>query len=86
VQPPVQPPAGAEAEEAVAPAPVAPRITTPARRDDKKAAPAAATPPRVEAPPKNAGVKPAKCSDILQKASLEPISREEAEFLRRECR
>jgi hypothetical protein len=30
--------------------------------------------------------RPARCSDILQKASLEPLTADEAAFLRRECR
>jgi hypothetical protein len=29
---------------------------------------------------------PSRCSDILQKASLEPLSADEAAYLRRECR
>jgi hypothetical protein len=28
----------------------------------------------------------ARCSDILQKASLEPLTAAEAEYLKRECR
>jgi hypothetical protein len=52
----------------------------------EKAAVAPTTSPRAEAPPRNAGGKPDKCSDILQRASLQPISREEADYLRKECR
>ena len=63
-----------------------PKPPAPVKSDGKSRATAAAAAPRAEPPPKNAGVKPARCSDILQKASLEPISREEAEYLRKECR
>ena len=58
----------------------------PIRLEPKSKPAAAAAPPRSEAPPRNAGVNPAKCSDILQKASLEPITGEEAAYLRKECR
>ncbi|HMC16062.1 MAG TPA: serine/threonine-protein kinase [Albitalea sp.] len=40
----------------------------------------------VEAPPTKPSSRPARCSDILQKASLETLNAEEAAFLRRECR
>jgi hypothetical protein len=46
--------------------------------------PAAALRPAAT-PTRDAGVR-ARCSDILQKASLEPLTGAEAEFLRRECR
>ncbi len=52
----------------------------------EKAAVTPSTSARTEAPPRNAGGKPDKCSDILQRASLQPISREEADYLRKECR
>ena len=74
---------------AVTPAPApADGPAKPAVTQQVRKAPAAppALAPRVEAPPKNAGVKPARCSDILQKASLESLSPEEAEYLRKECR
>jgi serine/threonine protein kinase len=48
--------------------------------------PTPAATPRADPPPRNAGVNPARCSDILQKASLEPITQEEAAYLRKECR
>jgi serine/threonine protein kinase len=51
--------------------------------------PEARRPPRptlAETPPTNATSRPARCSDILQKASLETLNAEEAAFLRRECR
>ncbi|HEY4957309.1 MAG TPA: hypothetical protein VII31_05790 [Caldimonas sp.] len=38
----------------------------------------------VKAPaPRAAGIR---CSDILQKASLEPLTADEADYLKRECR
>jgi len=40
----------------------------------------------VEASPTKPSSRPARCSDILQKASLETLNAEEAAFLRRECR
>jgi serine/threonine protein kinase len=36
--------------------------------------------------PTNTAVTKARCSDILQKASLEPLTASEAEFLKKECR
>ena len=36
--------------------------------------------------PTNTAVTKARCSDILQKASLEPLTAGEAEFLKKECR
>ena len=38
------------------------------------------------AAPTNTTVTKARCSDILQKASLEPLTASEAEFLKKECR
>ncbi len=71
----IEPPPAVEAA-APAPAPVSkPRVPHAAKVVD----PAPAT-------PKNVGVKPARCSDILQKASLEPLTAEEAAYLKRECR
>ena len=60
-----------------------PKATTPAR-----AAPDTKRPTRVSAaqPPPMTRSKPSRCSDILQKASLEPLSAEEDAYLRRECR
>lgn len=69
------------AVEPAAPAPPAPR--KPPREPRAAPAPAAASPPAVNPTPRAA--KPARCSDILQKASLEPLSAEEAAYLRREC-
>ena len=46
-----------------------------------------ATRPETErAAPTNTAVTRAKCSDILQKASLEPLTASEANFLKKECR
>lgn len=78
-----------------APAPTPePQITAPAAR---RAEPAPRAPaetrraaPKTEAaetaPSRTAGVPPARCSDILQKASLEPLNAEETAYLKRECR
>ncbi|MDM0110651.1 protein kinase [Variovorax sp. J22R133] len=37
-------------------------------------------------PPHNAGGRPARCADIVQKSTLEPLSADEVAFLRRECK
>jgi serine/threonine protein kinase len=88
-------PAKADARPVVAsPKPRVPPATAPRTAPEirakavppEKAAVAPTTSPRAEAPPRNAGGKPDKCSDILQRASLQPISREEADYLRKECR
>ncbi|WP_418319290.1 serine/threonine-protein kinase [Piscinibacter sakaiensis] len=60
----------------------------PERRAARPAAPAPApAPARTEAAPAQAAraVLPARCSDILMKASLEPLTTEESSYLRREC-
>jgi len=64
---------------AAAPAarPPRPRREAPTRAD---AAPA------VKAPAPHPASIPSRCSDILQKASLEPLSAAEAAYLKRECR
>jgi hypothetical protein len=49
----------------------------------------AANPSRAETQPaksSNRSTEASRCSDILQKASLEALSREESEYLKRECR
>ncbi|HEX6708503.1 MAG TPA: protein kinase [Albitalea sp.] len=51
----------------------------PESRRPARVSAAAAAPPMTKA-------KPARCSDILQKASLEPLTAEEEAFLRRDCR
>ena len=83
-------PAALPVASTVAPPVVAEPATIPPTEPAPRAAP---EPKRVQrpaivetAPPKNAGVKPARCSDILQKASLEPLTAEEAAYLKRECR
>ena len=86
------PPSAAASEPALLPA----STTTSGTRDAVVApepspaivaAPAARRPARVAAaPPPAPRGAPARCTDILQKASLEPLSAEEAAFLRRECR
>ncbi|WP_280154773.1 serine/threonine-protein kinase [Piscinibacter sp. XHJ-5] len=91
---PVTPTAAAGTAEA--PGNVPPDATTAAAEAlGLPASAAAAARPR-EAPRRSARVtaaapptmkaRPAQCSDILQKASLEPLTADEAAFLRRECR
>jgi len=55
--------------------------------EPRPAPPVPATRPLAERPaPTNAAVTRAKCSDILQKGSLEPLSASETDFLKKECR
>jgi len=75
------------------PEPAAPVAQTPARKPAPAKPLAEATetkrPTRVATPeptPRKLGVPSSRCSDILQKASLEPLTPEEAAYLRRECR
>ena len=79
---PAPPPVAATpAPPPAAPAPAARRPDpAPARRAATRNEPAETTPSRTT------GVRPARCSDILQKASLEPLNAEEAAYLKRECR
>jgi serine/threonine protein kinase len=59
------------------------RKTTPRREAAQRSdSPAAPTRPAPRAQPAGGS----RCSDILQKASLEPLTPSEAEYLRRECR
>ncbi len=67
------PPASAPAASAPTPAPTA---VAPAAPKQRPAVPA----------PAPAATKGAKCSDILQKASLEPLTASEAAYLKKECR
>ncbi len=90
--PPPRRPAGDDsAVEPVQPAPPVTRPTTPRRPDaapEKRPSPAAVvTAPRVTepSPPPTRHDRPEKCSDILLKASLEPLTVDEARYLRREC-
>jgi serine/threonine protein kinase len=77
---------------APAPAPITAPVATAPRAEPAPApaVPARRATPKAEvaepAPSRSVGVRPARCSDILQKASLEPLSAEEAAFLKRECR
>ena len=50
------------------------------------AAETAPKPSAERASPTNSAVTKARCSDILQKASLEPLTASEAEYLKKECR
>jgi serine/threonine protein kinase len=59
-----------------------PRIVEPRVAEPR---PVAAEPAPKPAPT-NTAVNKARCSDILQKASLEPLTASEAEFLKKECR
>lgn len=68
--PPAPPPASAPEPAAPAPKPAA----------------AAASKPRPAPTPAAVGTRGARCSDILQKASLEPLTASEADYLKRECR
>jgi serine/threonine protein kinase len=60
-------------------APAEPGPTRPARAEPAPDA-------QPTAPPVRSAANPSRCSDILQKASLEPLSADEAAFLKRECR
>ncbi len=81
---------------AAEPTPTAPDVTTapspapavaPKPKREPRTAPAepAARPAPEHATPTNAAATRARCSDILQKASLEPLTASEAAYLRREC-
>jgi serine/threonine protein kinase len=75
-------PASVAATPAAAPAPAA-VASAPA----PATAPPPAPKPRAAAPaPAPTAMKGEKCSDILQKASLEPLTASEAAYLKRECR
>ena len=83
------PPASSASALPVSPAPqTTAGVPAPATRPPTRPVREARVPkPAAEAipspPPKPA--RPARCSDILQKASLEPLTSEEAAYLRREC-
>ena len=76
-------PTPVEAATKATPAETPPDRPARAAQLPRRAARSAAIEP---SPPKNAGGRPARCSDILQKASLESLTDEEAAYLRRECR
>ncbi|MBX3605723.1 MAG: serine/threonine protein kinase [Piscinibacter sp.] len=85
---PVPPPIAAPVPAPPPPPPPAPVPAPPAPRVEPAPAPA---PPAVARPPADppsprVRVLPARCSDILQKGSLEPLTAEEAAYLKRECR
>jgi serine/threonine protein kinase len=78
--------ADATAPPSPASAPAAPNLNAPPakpKRDTRVAEPRNAE--RPSTPTVNTVAK-ARCSDILQKASLEPLTASEAEFLKKECR
>ena len=92
VEPPLAPPAAEPASGLPSPDPAEPRrasaVTRPAAstaapRTRREAAPALRPEPAARAPARVTG---ARCSDILQKGSLEPLSAEEGAYLKRECR
>jgi hypothetical protein len=68
-----------------APAPVPSIVAKPRREPRPAPAEPAARPAPERATPTNAAATRARCSDILQKASLEPLTPSEAAYLRREC-
>ena len=90
IQIPAPPPQAAPASATVAPAVSAaaskpkrePRLVEPRIVEPR---PAAAEPAPKPAPA-NTAVNKVRCSDILQKASLEPLTASEAEYLKKECR
>ena len=81
--------ASSDAPASAAPVPPAPAPTpAPAASASTPTAVAPAAPkPRTVLPaPAPSDTKGAKCSDILQKASLEPLTASEAAYLKKECR
>ena len=76
---------------APAPATVSAAASKP-KREPRIAEPRAPEPrpiaaePAPKPAPTNTAVNKARCSDILQKASLEPLTASEAEYLKKECR
>ncbi|MDQ6627447.1 MAG: protein kinase [Pseudomonadota bacterium] len=81
------PSASLERAPAIEPSVIAPATVEPAATERSQPptthAPAARTPAR--APARRSAVG-SRCSDILQKASLEPLTADEAAYLKRECR
>ena len=74
--------AGNAGTEPLAASAAPPRPQRP-RREAAQRSETAKPPSEAAAPPRTAG---SRCSDILQKASLEPLTASEADYLRRECR
>ena len=75
---PAPEPTPATAAAAIEPAPAPSAASTASPRPKRLAPSVSPAPPRSTAS--------AKCSDILRKASLEPLTATEAEFLKKECR
>ena len=91
IEAPVPSPQPAPASATTTAAPVSAAASKP-KREPRIAEPRAAEPrpvaaePAPKPAPTNTAVNKARCSDILQKASLEPLTASEAEFLKKECR
>ena len=83
--PPAAEPAPAEPAVTAAPSPAPAPTAKPKREPRVVPAEPAARPAPERATPTNAAATRARCSDILQKASLEPLTASEAAYLRREC-
>jgi serine/threonine protein kinase len=86
--PPAAPPRSGEAEPTASPrdtTPISPQAP-PARPRRDPAATRATTPAEAKPEVQYRAAGGARCSDILQKASLEPLTSEEAAYLKRECR
>jgi serine/threonine protein kinase len=92
-----EPPPPVVAAPAPAPVAVVPAVAAPAPAPAVVAGPAPAPRPPVAspaprreaaepAPPPRSAARPERCSDILQKASLEALDAEETAFLRSQCR
>ena len=96
IEPPAPAPQAAPATATAAPTVSAaaskakrePRIAEPRAIEPRPVVAGPAPKPAAEraAAPANTAVTKARCSDILQKASLEPLTASEAEFLKKECR
>jgi len=84
--PPETPASTAAVPSPPAPASAPAPAPEPAASAPKPAAPAASKPRPAAPAPAPAVAKGARCSDILQKASLEPLTASEAAYLKRECR
>jgi serine/threonine protein kinase len=84
---PTPPPTTAASEPEPAPSPPVPPVPpAPAPQPAPAAAPRPAPARAERPPPQNDAAQRAKCSDILAKGSLEPLTAAETAFLRRECR
>jgi len=84
--PPSPAPSPVTASPAPLPAPAPAPVTKPKREPRVvPTEPATRPAPSDRATPTNAAATRARCSDILQKASLEPLTASEAAYLRKEC-